>query len=124
MKKEFTMKNVFLGKVSILVLLIISMVLTAVPNCGAWEVEVTNSCKNPVNIYVVGEHLFWKQRDCQINGLKPGATATCSLPGGICPWYIEGDYWVGAADGYSMVMVGTGCSNGIGACCLLLECEG
>jgi hypothetical protein len=60
-------------------------------NAAAWQVNITNKCKDDVYIQVDGDHLFWKQLDCTVD-VKSGATGTCKLPGAICPTNIYGGF--------------------------------
>jgi hypothetical protein len=110
------MKKDFFRRGSLAILFCIGMVIAPALQCGAWEVQVTNNYKYPVNVYVNGLHFFWYQQDCKITGMQPGQTTICTMPAGICPFTISGDYWVGDANGYSLTLAPLNCTLAV-ACC-------
>jgi hypothetical protein len=114
------MKKDFFRRGSLAILFCIGMVIAPALQCGAWEVQVTNNCRFPVNVSVEGFHLFWDQQDCKIDGMQPGQTTTCVMPAGICPSTITGNYWVGDANGHAMTMAPKNCPL-ITACCWNLK---
>jgi len=72
--------------------MVVATLLTmSAANAGAWHVNIKNSCITAVWIEVTGEHLFWHRVDCSVMVSK-GTTATCRLPGAICPFDIQGTY--------------------------------
>jgi len=75
----------------LLVIVTVVFMATFASMAGAWEVRIKNSCNKNVTIKVTGEHLFWKQKDCETT-VAANTTGTCQLPGAICPFDILGEY--------------------------------
>jgi hypothetical protein len=57
--------------------------LTAGP-AAAWKITFENGSGYNVNCTVYGEHLFWRQNDCEVK-VNNKETKDCVMPGGICP---------------------------------------
>jgi hypothetical protein len=51
---------------------------------ASWQVDVFNNTDQNIHISVYGEHLFWRQVDCKVDG-RHGQLPSCVLPGLICP---------------------------------------
>jgi hypothetical protein len=54
----------------------------------AWTVYITNATDQTMTFKIKGEHLFWRQVDCE-KTIPPQSQDTCTMPGAICPAEIE-----------------------------------
>ena len=111
-KGEGVMKRI------LLVITAVTLLLTFASLSEAWQVNIKNSCNKDVTIDATGEHLFWRQKDCNVTVAK-GTTGNCQLPGAICPVEILGVYFSGGSwyDLNSRM-----CGGGI-ACCWNVNVE-
>ncbi len=53
----------------------------------AWQVTIKNSCYGILYAEVIGHHLFWTQKECDLQ-IAEHETKTCVLPGLICPTFV------------------------------------
>ncbi len=102
----------------LLVIATVTLLLTLASSGEAWQVNVKNSCNQPINIVVSGEHLFWRSNDCLMT-VQNGTTASCQMPGAICPYDIYACYLVG---GYEINKLHCGTVDGF-ACCWNVNVE-
>jgi len=69
------------------IVIIVMILATFALPAEAYTVTVRNGCKTPIAVTVWGEHLFWNQKDCEVN-VAAGASGSCHTPTGICPkWF-------------------------------------
>ena len=77
-KGEFHMKKFTVFVVMAILIFILSS------SSYAWTVYITNATDQKMTFQIKGEHLFWRQVDCEKTVL-PQSQDTCSMPGAICP---------------------------------------